>query len=77
MYSIDLNDIWGNDNSITTRIKYAPSMFIYKDGVVINYLDSSKDDDYEYYKSVEKLSEWFDKNIDISLFEKCSKCKVN
>jgi len=76
MYSIDLNDIWGSDNSITNTIKYAPSMFIYKDGKVIKYLDSNSDEDYEYYKSVDKLSEWFDANIDISLFEECSKCNV-
>ena len=77
MYSIDLNDIWGTTNSITDRIKYAPSMFIYKDGQVINYLDSSKDEDYDYYKSVEKLSEWIDASIDVNLFEKCSKCTIN
>lgn len=76
MYSIDLNDIWGTENSIVERIKYAPSMFIYKDGEVIAYLDSSSDDDYDYYKSVEKLDEWFDINIDINEFEKCSLCTI-
>lgn len=70
MYSVDLNDIWGSDNSVTTRIKYAPSMFIYKDGEVINYLESANAEDYIYYKSVEKLSEWFNTSINISLFEK-------
>jgi len=76
MYSIDLNDIWGTNNSITNSIKYAPSMFIYKDGEVIKYLDSNLDEDYEYYKSVDKLSEWFDTYIDISLFERCTKCSI-
>lgn len=76
MYSIDLNDIWGSDNAITERIKYAPSMFIYKEGEVIAYLDSSNDEDYDYYKSVEKLTEWFNSHIDIDLFEKCSSCTI-
>ena len=70
MYSIDLNDIWESNNSVTERIKYAPSMFIYRNGKVISYLQSSNSNDYDYYKSVDKLSEWFKKNIDINLFEK-------
>ena len=70
MYSVDLNDIWGSENSVTSAIKYAPSMFIYRDGKVIKYLESSNVQDYEYYKSVYKLSEWFNENIDIDLFEK-------
>ena len=70
MYSLDLNDVWKTSNSVTDRIKYAPSMFIYKDGKVIEYLESSNDDDYLYYKDTVKLSEWFDKNIDINLFER-------
>ena len=64
MYSIDLNDIWGTSNSITDRIKYAPSLFLYRNGEVIAYLDSSKDSDYEYYKSVSKLDEWINTHID-------------
>ena len=70
MYSVDLNDIWGNNNSVTERIKYAPSMFIYKGGEVIEFLESSNSEDYEYYKNEEKLEEWFKENIDISLFDK-------
>ena len=69
MYSIDLNDIWGTTNSITERIKYAPSLFIYKDGEVIAYLDPSNDDDTVYYKEYDKLSAWVNKAIDINLFE--------
>lgn len=70
MYSLDLNDVWGSDNSVTDRIKYAPSMFIYKDGEVIAYLNSSNDEDKQYYKSSDKLSDWFDTHINIELFDK-------
>ena len=71
IYSIDLNDIWGNDNSVTERIKYAPSLFIYKDGEVIDFLESSNNEDYPMYQSVDKLSEWIASKIDINLFEEC------
>lgn len=70
MYSLDLNDVWGTSNSITDRIDRAPSMFIYKDGQVLAFLDTTKDSDYEYYKSLNKLNEWFNKYININSFEK-------
>ena len=70
MYCIDMNDIWGKESSVTDRVKYAPSMFIYKNGVVVKYLDSGSDDDYPYYKSTEKLTEWFNTYININDFEK-------
>lgn len=72
MYSIELDSIWGIKNSVTDRIKYAPSMFIYENGEVIEYLESSNGDDYDYYKSSEKLNEWFIENIDISTFKTIS-----
>ena len=72
MYSLDLNKIWGTSNSVTDVIKYAPSMMIYKEGKVVAYLDSGKDDDFPYYRSEEALGEWFIKNIDTSLFAKAS-----
>lgn len=77
MYCINLHDIYKNTNSITSRIAYAPSIFIYKDGEVVDYLDSASKDDYDYYKSVEKLSEWFDTNININDFGKCSACTIS
>ena len=70
MYSVDLNEIWGSNNSVTEIVKYAPSMIIYKDGKVIEFLESSNSEDYPYYKSEDKLEEWFKENIDIELFDK-------
>lgn len=69
MYSIELGSIFKSQNSITDRIKYAPSMFIYKDGQVIDYLDSSNDEDFVYYHIEEKLDEWFKSSININEFE--------
>ena len=66
VYSIELHGIFDDKNSVTDRISYAPSLFIYKDGQVIAYLDSSNADDYEYYKSLDKLTEWVNYYIEIS-----------
>lgn len=70
MYSVNGNDIWGNTNSVTAIIEYAPSMLIYKDGKVIAYIESTNNDDTIYFKNVDKLSEWFKSKIDLDLFEK-------
>lgn len=70
MYSIDLNSIWETTNSITARIKYAPSLFIYKEGEVIAYLNPSSDEDKVYYKNYDELSSWISEAIDINQFEK-------
>lgn len=69
IYSIELDSIFKSHNSVTDRIKYAPSMFIYKDGEVIDYLDSSNSDDNDVYHKVDKLNEWFNSNIDIKEFK--------
>lgn len=70
MYSVNGNDIWGNTNSVTAIIEYAPSMLIYKDGKVIAYIESTNNEDTIYFKNVDKLSEWFKSKIDLDLFEK-------
>lgn len=75
MYAVDLHKIWESDNSVTQRIKYAPSLFIYKDGEVIAYLNPSSDDDYNYYKDYAELSKWIATNIDISDFA-CEACTI-
>lgn len=75
MYAIDLHKIWESNNSVTERIKYAPSLFIYKDGDVVAYLNPGSDDDYNYYKDIDELSKWIASNIDISDFS-CDACTI-
>lgn len=72
MYSIDLgmDEIWKTDNSVSEKVDYAPSMMIYQDGKVIAYLLANSDDDLPYYKSLDKLTQWFNTYIDINKFEK-------
>lgn len=79
MYAVNLRDVFKEKNSISDRIQSSPSVFIYKDGEVAAYLDPASDDDYPIYKDIEKLSEWFENNIDIELIKKnCeSACSIN
>jgi len=65
MYAVNLSDIFNDDNSITKRVSYTPSVFIFTDGEVIAYLDPGSDADLPYYQSLEKLTEWFNASIDI------------
>ncbi|MDO4197562.1 MAG: thioredoxin family protein [Erysipelotrichaceae bacterium] len=58
IYSVSLRDIWYEDNPIKDKVQYTPSLFCFKNGEVIAYLDPTSDADLDYYKSVVKLSEW-------------------
>lgn len=79
MYAVNLRDIYKESNSVSDRIQSSPSVFLYKDGEVIAYLDPASDDDLPYYKELEKLSEWFENNIDIELIKNdCdTACSIN
>ncbi len=67
MYSADLSDFFRSKNSISDRVSYTPSMFIYVDGEVVAYLDPGSDDDLPYYQSLEGLTEWFTSHLDVEL----------
>ncbi len=47
------------------KIKYTPSLAIYKEGKVYKYLDADSDKDTKYYKNTKNLKEWLDKYIEI------------
>ena len=64
VFRININDIEGT--KIEEKIKYTPSLVIYKKGNVYKYLDASSDDDTEYYKSTNSLKKWLDKYITLS-----------
>ena len=69
MYAVELSVLAKTSNSVSDRVSYTPSMFIYKDGEVVAYLDPGSNDDLPYYETLEGLKEWFDKYIDIKLLE--------
>ncbi len=61
VFRININDIEGT--KIEEKIKYTPSLVIYKKGNVYKYLDANSDKDTEYYKSTDSLMKWLDKYI--------------
>ncbi len=69
MYAVELSVLAKSTNSVSDRVSYTPSMFIYKDGEVLAYLDPGSNDDLPYYESIEGLSSWFDQYIDLELLK--------
>lgn len=61
VFRININDI--ETTKIENKIKYTPSLAIYKKGNLYKYLDANSDDDTLYYKSTESLKKWLDKYI--------------
>lgn len=61
IFRINIKDI--DNTNISDKIKYTPSLVIYKEGKVYKYLDADSDEDTEYYKSTTNLKEWLDKYI--------------
>ena len=41
------------------KVKYYPSLVIYHNGKIVDYLDANSDEDSDYYKSVDSFKEWF------------------
>ena len=64
MYAVELSVLSKTSNSVSDRLSYTPSMFIYKDGEVVAYLDPASNDDLPYYETVEGLRKWFDQYIE-------------
>ena len=67
MYAVNLTDIYHDDNSVSSRVSYTPSMFIYEDGEVKAFLDPASNDDLPIYQSLESFSEWFSRYLDVKI----------
>lgn len=63
-YAISINDV--KDTSIMKKIKYAPSMLLYKDGKVVDYLDATSDNDKGALTNVNSFKEWLEEYIYLS-----------
>lgn len=48
-------------------LKYAPSLIVVKDGKVLDYLDSSSDEDKTFFKEAYSLSKWLSNYMDINI----------
>ena len=67
IYQIEFKKLSSINNLKSTDIKYAPSLIVLEDGNVLDYLDSSSDEDKEYYKEAISLSKWLSNYMDINI----------
>ena len=67
IYQIEFINLSSINNLKPTDIKYAPSLIVLEDGNVLGYLDSSSDEDKEYYKEAISLSKWLSNYMDINI----------
>lgn len=63
IYKIAYSDI--KDTDIGKSVKYYPSFIIYNKGEMVDFLESNKDEDVNYYSSKEGFSKWFTKYVDL------------
>lgn len=52
------------DTSVYETVKFFPSVIIYKDGKIVNYLKYDSDEDKEFYKSYEGFEKWIRANVE-------------
>ena len=67
IYSVSLSDIYKESNSVSDRLSYTPSLFIYVDGEVVSYLDPNSQDDLPAYQTLEGLSSWIANYLDVDI----------
>ena len=63
VYRIEYKEF--NQTDLTDKVKYAPSMMIFKKGKLKAYLDAQSDDDLQYYSDSSSLQTWFEKYIEL------------
>lgn len=61
VYSLSITDIEGT--CIDNCVKYTPSVVLYHDGKVVDYLDANSNDDLTYYESVDGFVSWLNKYV--------------
>ena len=61
IFRFNITDIDGT--KLAGKIKYTPTLAIYKEGKVYSYLNAESNDDTKYYKSNTDLKTWLEKYI--------------
>lgn len=51
------------DTILEEKIKYYPSFVLFKEGKVVDYLDSNEDADTAKFKKLDTFNDWYSKNI--------------
>ncbi|MDO5440389.1 MAG: thioredoxin family protein [Erysipelotrichaceae bacterium] len=67
VYQLNYKVIKETDNIIKQSISYTPSLFIFKDGKLLSYLNPVGDVDKDKYHSTENLSNWINEYIDVEI----------
>ncbi|MBR2578490.1 MAG: thioredoxin family protein, partial [Erysipelotrichaceae bacterium] len=67
VYEISFDLVKGLDDFADVR--YTPSMFLYKEGRPVAFLDAGNKDDVPYYENVKNLSAWAAGYLDIEIIE--------
>lgn len=51
------------NKELKKKVKYYPSVIIYKKGKIVAYLEANKNDDVKYYASKDGFKEWLSKYV--------------
>ncbi len=60
-YKLSFSDL--KQTELKKCVKYYPSLVIFKNGKMVDYLDASDEADSNYYKNVDDLKKWFTKYV--------------
>ena len=64
---VSLAEAKEQNNIISQYVSYTPSLVLFVNGQLVSYLDANSKEDYPYYSSAEKLSEWMKQYVDIEI----------
>lgn len=67
IYKMQFKDIKGTE--LEKHVKYYPSLVIYKDGKLIDFLEADKDEDTKSFKYLDSFIEWFKQYVIIDTVE--------
>lgn len=67
IYKMQFKDIKGT--KLEKHVKYYPSLVIYKDGKLIDFLEADKDEDTKSFKYLDSFIEWFKQYVIIDTVE--------
>ena len=60
IYSISYTKVKDKSNTLKSNISYAPSVALFNEGELVDYLDALSDEHIDYYSSVEGFASWFE-----------------
>lgn len=55
------------ETALGDKIKYYPSLVIYNEGKLVDYLDANSSKDTNYYKNLESFEKWFSSYVNINV----------